>query len=77
MIAMLKFDCSEREQREELDRALKSLALCSILWDFEQYLRDIDKGHVMLQPDEMFDKIRERYFEIKDDHGIRLDELYS
>jgi molybdopterin synthase catalytic subunit len=77
MIATLKFNCEDSEQRQELERMMKSLALCGAIFEFQGYLREIEKGHISIPLEETIDTIKAKFYEILDDNGIRMDELYS
>jgi len=74
MKAVLTFDLSNPEDAEEFRRVCKSGPLCHCLSDILEHLRQLYKNG-----SEMVDvyKLRGRVYEIMEDHGIVLDELWS
>ena len=58
---------------EEMARANAALDLCSVLWDFDQWLRSEYKyGGVEYAYD-----IRDKLHQVMDAHNIDLDKLYK
>jgi|LakMenE18May11ns_1017448.scaffolds.fasta_scaffold9957960_17 hypothetical protein len=76
-IALLKFDLNDPEDEIQHKRAIKSLDMMLCFWDISQYLRQIVKyeDNSKISGDDMADKIKEKFHEILDEHGISIDEL--
>ena len=58
-------------QRKEYRRVLKTDDLCSFMWDYEQYLR----GQWKYDGEDDIEAIYEKWWEMKRDNGIDLDDL--
>ena len=70
MKAILKFKLP-RDQ-DAFNRASKAMALCSFVWDFQNYLRSQQK--YALEPDDI-EKIYSTWFEMLGDNDIDIDDL--
>jgi len=68
MKATITFNLPEDQQ--EYDRANAATKLCGFIWDFENYLRGLNKEHENYP----VDRIAEMWFEIKD---FDLDTIYQ
>ena len=71
MKAKLIFDLPDDKQ--EFNLANSALDLCSFIWDFQQYLR----GQWKYDGTDDIEKIYNKFSEIKENHNIDLDKLYS
>jgi len=71
MKAILEFNLPE--DQEDYDRVNKALDLCSVLWDFQNYLR----GQVKYsdKPDNI-EQIYDKWFETLSANDINLEKLY-
>lgn len=76
--ATLEYNLEEQDERMAHMRAVKSLDLILAIWDIEQYLRSNTK----YAPDSMnsevyeaFQKVRDNFYRILDEHNISIDEL--
>jgi len=69
MKAILEFNLPE--DQHELDKANAATRLCSVLWDFDQYLRSEIK-----YKDKPLDEVREKLYEVMNSEGIDLERLY-
>ena len=79
MKAVLLFDLDDDNfgDREEFARIRHTTDICSALWDFENYLRQLYKyTELGEREDKMVNNIADKYYEIMREHGINLDELY-
>ena len=86
MEAILKFDLNDPDDRHEFARASRATALCSTLWDLDQYLRGRTKYY---QDDKdkskdynegmyaAFDEARDKLYEIMNGEGIDLENIYN
>ena len=62
------------EDYKDALRAVKSTDLCAFIWEFQQYLRSQYK--YADTPDDI-GRIYEKWFEMLNEEGIDLDNLYS
>jgi hypothetical protein len=80
MKAILEFNLDEPEERTDHLRAVKSLNIMSVLWEFDMYLRSQLKYNEDNLSDgayEALDKAREKLYEVMNDQHVSFDELYS
>ena len=78
--AILEFDLTDPDDRNEHKRAIKSLDLCLVLWDMDQYLRSQTKYAPDSMSDEVYDaldKAREEFYRIMNEHNVSLDNLLN
>ena len=67
------------EEQEEFNRCTHADNLCSFIWEFEQWLRreakyvDLDG----VKAEDYIDKIRDKWWEMKGEEGVNLDELWT
>ena len=75
--AILEFDLNEPDDRDEHTLMLRSLDLCLVLWDMDQYLRTQIKYNDNLTDGEYkaFDEARTKLYEIMNERSISLDNL--
>lgn len=59
---------------QEIKRAMKSLDLSLVLWDFKQYIRNLNKSGIETISVNDFS---EKFNNIMESHNINLDELIS
>jgi hypothetical protein len=59
--------------RQEYKRSAQADNLCSFIWDYQQYLRGLNK----YGPPTDIDEIYQKWFDMLDENGINLDEIYS
>ena len=59
--------------KEEYKRAAKADNLCSFIWDYQQYLR----GQWRYDGEDNIEKIYDTWFDMLNDNGININELYS
>lgn len=69
MKATLRYNLPEEEK--DFLRAAKALDLALTLWDIQQYLRGVDKWNT----GDDIEKIREKFYDILNEHDINLDKL--
>ncbi len=80
MKAILEFNLDEPEESLDHLRAVKSLNIMSVLWEFDMYLRSQLKYNEDNLSDgayEALDKAREKLYEVMNDQHVSFDELYS
>jgi len=70
MTVYWKFD--SYEDREEIARMNKALDMCGAIFEFQEYLR-----FKHLPKDPKADEIRTKFYELLNEKGIVIDELYS
>jgi hypothetical protein len=73
MKAKLTFDLSDPEDKDRHRRAVNADAVYSVLWEFEQYLRDQVKYQTEDTRDDTY-AIREKFYGVMSEHNITLDE---
>lgn len=61
----------------EIKRAIKSKDVLSVIWELNQYLRDVQKNTPDGQKEDGVDEIRDKFHEIMRENNVSLDELYS
>jgi hypothetical protein len=80
MKAILEFNLDEPEERTDHLRAVKSLNIMSVLWEFDMYLRSqlkYNEDNLTNEAYEALDKAREKLYEVMNDQHVSFDELYS
>jgi hypothetical protein len=80
MKAVLEFNLDEPEERTDHLRAVKSLNIMSVLWEFDMYLRSqlkYNEDNLTNEAYEALDKAREKLYEVMNDQHVSFDELYS
>ena len=80
MKAILEFNLDEPEERIDHLRAVKSLNIMSVLWEFDMYLRSqlkYNDENLTNEAYEALDKAREKLYEVMNDQHVSFDELYS
>jgi hypothetical protein len=78
--AILEFNLDEPEERTDHLRAVKSLNIMSVLWEFDMYLRSqlkYNEDNLTNEAYEALDKAREKLYEVMNDQHVSFDELYS
>lgn len=53
-------------------RYSKARALCSLLWEFDQYLRE----EIKYKDNDSLEPVREKLYQMMEEEGINLDELW-
>jgi hypothetical protein len=77
MKAILEFNMDEPEDREEHLRCTKSLDMALVLWDMDQFLRQLYRGKIE-RPEKPLDEfIIDRWREILLDHQIDIDRIVT
>ena len=71
--AVITFDLTDPDAKIAHARAVAADDMASVLWDFDQYLR----GEAKYKGDEVAEKIRDKLWEIMNEHGIDLDVLWT
>lgn len=72
MKAKLTFDLPE--DKYEWENAMRADAMYSVLWDLSQELRTLWKYEELSEEEwNMVERIRDKFFEILDEHQIKLD----
>ena len=72
MKAILEFDMLE--ERDDLNFALHGLDWALVAWDMDQELRKFLKyGHEFTSIDSALETVRDRLFEILEDHNVNMD----
>lgn len=61
----------------EIKRAMKATDCLSVLWDMDQHLRELVKYNENAKLSDAADKIRDKFWELMNEHGISFDELYQ
>lgn len=79
MKAILEFNMDEFEDVVAHKRAIKSLDVLLVLYDFDQHLRSELKYNENLseQEYEKLDKLRDKLYEIMNERSVSLDELLN
>lgn len=79
MKAILEFNMDEFEDVVAHKRAIKSLDVLLVLYDFDQHLRSELKYNENLTDEqyEKLDKTREKLYEIMNERSVSLDELLN
>lgn len=79
MKAILEFNMDEFEDVVAHKRAIKSLDVLLVLYDFDQHLRSELKYNENLSEEEYekLDKLREKLYEIMNERNVSLDELLN
>jgi hypothetical protein len=80
MKAILEFNLDEPEERTDHLRAVKSLNIMSVLWEFDMYLRSqlkYNEDNLTNEAYEALDKAREKLYEVMNNQHVSFDELYS
>lgn len=79
MKATLEFNMDEFEDVVAHKRAIKSLDVLLVLYDFDQHLRSELKYNENLSEEEFekLDKLREKLYEIMNERNVSLDELLN
>jgi len=71
---------------EDIKRALKSGDLCSVIWNFQQYLRSIlkyspedpkHKDYISDEQYKMVERINDKFYDILSDSDVNLDEIWT
>lgn len=78
MEAILKFDLNEFDDRVAHMRAVKALDLCLMINDFEKELRKLVKYAPDSLPEEKYQgyvEVREKFYEIMNQHSINMEQL--
>ena len=78
--AILEFDLSNPDDVTDYKRVNKALDMAIALWDIEQYLRAETKYAPDSMPQEVYDaldKVRDKYYEIINEHNISIDEILN
>ena len=78
--AILEFDLTNPDDVTEYKRVNKALDMAIALWDIEQYLRAETKYAPDSMPQEVYDaldKVRDKYYEIINEHNISIDEILN
>jgi hypothetical protein len=78
--ATLNFDLNDPDDNMAFMRCAKSTDMALALWEFanntkKSFQRDLDESDDKSY--ELLDKVYERFWEIMNDRGIRLDDLIS
>lgn len=78
--ATLNFDLNDPDDNMSFMRCAKSTDMALALWEFanntkKSFQRDLDESDDKSY--ELLDKVYERFWEIMNDRGIRLDDLIS
>jgi hypothetical protein len=76
--AILKYDLTDVDDRMSHMRAVKSLDMMMVLWDFDQELRSLTKYAPDRMPTEEYDaylKVRDLLREKMNDYDINFDTL--
>jgi hypothetical protein len=75
--AILEYDLSDEDDNNSHARAVKSLDLCLVLWDMDQYLRSQTKYNESLTQEQwnVLDETRTKLYEIMNARAISLDDL--
>jgi hypothetical protein len=71
MKAILKFDLNEQDDILAHKRCVKSLDMAIALWEVDQYLR----GESKYKDNEIAYEIREKLYEIMEEHGLSFNDL--
>lgn len=71
-MAKIEWDMSDPDMAEDFRRCMKATDLCGAIFEFQQYLRF---KHIEKEPTP--DEIRDKFYEILDDHAINIDSIYS
>jgi CRISPR/Cas system CSM-associated protein Csm5 (group 7 of RAMP superfamily) len=80
MKAILEFNLDEPEDRSDHLRAVKSLNIVSVIWEFDMYLRSqlkYNDENLTNEAYEALDKAREKLYEIMSSQHVSMDELYN
>ena len=79
MKATLEFNMDEFEDVVAHKRAIKSLDVLLVLYDFDQHLRSELKYNENLSEEEYekLDKLRDKLYEIMNERNVSLDELLN
>ena len=79
MKAILEFNMDEFDDMVAHKRAVKSLDVLLVLYDFDQHLRSELKYNENLTDEqyEKLDKTREKLYEIMNERNVSLDELLN
>ena len=79
MKAILEFNMDEFEDVVAHKRAVKSLDVLLVLYDFDQHLRSELKYNENLTDEqyEKLDKVREKLYEIMNERNVSIDELLN
>jgi hypothetical protein len=80
MKAILEFNLDEPEDRSDHLRAVKSLNIMSVLWEFDMYLRSqlkYNDENLTSEAYEALEKVREKLYDIMSSNHVSIDELYS
>lgn len=80
MKAILEFNLDEPEDRLDHLRAVKSLNIVSVLWEFDMYLRSqlkYNDENLTNEAYEALEKAREKLYDIMNSNHISIDELYT
>ena len=78
--AILEFDLTNPDDVTDYKRVNKALDMAIALWDIEQYLRAETKYAPDSMPQEVYDaldKVRDKYYEIINEHNISIDEILN
>ena len=60
----------------EIKQAMKASDMLSVLWDLDEHLRSLIKYSEDGKLSEAAEKIKDKFWELMNEHGISLDELY-
>ena len=79
MKAILEFNMDEFDDVVAHKRAVKSLDVLLVLYDFDQHLRSELKYNETLTDEqyEKLDKLRDKLYEIMNERSVSLDELLN
>jgi hypothetical protein len=70
--ATITFDLTDPDAKVQFYLAANAASMYSVLWDFEQYLREQVKYHDDGTRDDTY-AIRDKFYSIMSEHGINLD----
>lgn len=74
-MAKLVLEFNLPEERIEAQRAQQGFMLISVLWDFDQFLRDAIKHGSSGMDEGTMQIIRDRLYELLEDYNINLEDV--
>lgn len=77
-IATLKFNLDDEDDSIQFDRVMRATEITIALYDIEQLLRrEVKYTNCTPEVYERLSDIRDKFYEILNDHGIKLDDILN
>ncbi len=75
--ATITWNLEDNWMEVDFKRSLKADDLCGAIFDFQNYLRELQKYDSKPEDSPLIDTIRDKFYSILEEHDINIDEIYQ